>query len=157
MARFGHLVWWTFRCVGRCNEGAEGKVRTKHKLTPTNPLPHSQVGYRWHCSGTLGYPKTKGRKKKNRWLTNRDHSPAGLESLSVYWGLSDLQGKSIINSLISRNLEIQFPRAPHDDVGSKGRRECKSNKISLYPSAHWQLLEVGGGVYNLPLGNSQLS
>ena len=38
------------------------------------------------CVISLGHswlPKNKGKEKKNKWLTDRDHSPAG-PSLSIY-------------------------------------------------------------------------
>ena len=52
------------------------------------------------------------RKGKNRWLADRDQSPAGQESPSVHKYLTKLQEKgNLINSLISRNLQTQLPGA----------------------------------------------
>lgn len=35
------------RILNIISEGAEAKLRTKHKLTSHKPLPHSWVGYVW--------------------------------------------------------------------------------------------------------------
>ena len=67
------------------DEGAEGRLRTKHKITP----PHT---YSW---GTCDIPQAlqaaQGQRKgENPWLANRDHSHAGQESQTVYQCLSKL-------------------------------------------------------------------
>lgn len=74
------------------DEGAEGKLRIKHKLTP-QPYPHSRpahaltVGHACIPRALLTALRLTG--GRNRWLTERDHDPAGRESPVVDECLSD--------------------------------------------------------------------
>ena len=138
--------------------GQGGHIQTAHSFNPcltvshTHPsgviasdewvwgsltCPPPQVGCVWYSSGTPGCPRTKER-KENKWLTDRDHSHAGPESPSGYKCLSKLQEKgNLINSLISRNLQIQLPGAPtspsiHSDVGNKDKKEMLGIVKFLY-------------------------
>jgi len=57
------------------DEGTKGKPRAKHKLIPQNPsFPPGEI-----CPQAL-LTALKLREGKNKWLTNRDHSPARQES-----------------------------------------------------------------------------
>ena len=48
-----------------------------------------------------------------KWLPDRNHSQRGHESPSVYKHLGKWQEKgNLINSLISRNIQTQFPGVP---------------------------------------------
>lgn len=87
-------------------EGAEGKRRARHRLTPHDPPPHAtppRLTPGWY-KGDIPQaflPALKLREgKKPKWLTARDQSPARPESPAVHRRLSDRRGKSIrTNSL----------------------------------------------------------
>ena len=105
------------------DEGAEGKLRTKHNLTPTPPAPPWDL-----CDIPQALlAALKLREEKSKWLTHRAHSPARHECTDD----SDLQGKSIlINSLthhsISWSSNITLPSK--SDVGKeRGRRKRKGS------------------------------
>lgn len=66
------------------DEGAEGKLRTKQKLAPYTLSPCHMCNIPHALLAAL---------KEKRCLTDRDPSPAGQESPSIYKCPSDLQGR----------------------------------------------------------------
>ena len=72
---------------GHSNEGAKGKLRAKHKLTAPTPSPKWDIG---DIPQAL-QAALEQRKGENKWLTDRDHSPAGLEAPISLQEKSNLQ------------------------------------------------------------------
>ena len=78
----------------KTDEGAEGKSRTKHKLTPPRPSPG---GLRVAFLGLRGSGCPKAKRKANKQVSDTDQSLAGPESLAVYNVLVIYKAKSILN------------------------------------------------------------
>ena len=74
------------------NEGAKSKLKGKLELTPSNTRPGNM------CNIPQALLAAQEQRKREKQIsTDRDHSQAGEESLSVCNCLNDLQEKAILS------------------------------------------------------------